>query len=197
MIVSSEQIRAARALLRWEQKDLAEEAQVSLPSVKRLEGQEGMLSPELRSVAALTQALKNNGITFTGSSKEFGVVLNTEKRIAAVVFSLRDKIFPDVVEWTSPAQEQPDRPDMIGFGKDKKPIILEIKSSMCSAKECKIVLEQLNKHAEEYGAVVAILVSKALPDTLPKIDGLKLTGETSMPPPMANVKILKFSRCET
>ena len=35
--MTSEQIRAARMLLRWEQKDLAAASQVSLPTIKRLE----------------------------------------------------------------------------------------------------------------------------------------------------------------
>src|SRR6516162_6763095 len=37
--LTSEQVRAARMLLRWEQKDLAEASGVSLPSIKRLETQ--------------------------------------------------------------------------------------------------------------------------------------------------------------
>ena len=35
-LLSSEVIRAARALLRWEQRDLAEASSVSLPTIKRL-----------------------------------------------------------------------------------------------------------------------------------------------------------------
>ena len=36
-MVTSEQVQAARALLRWEQNDLAATLKVSLPSIKRLE----------------------------------------------------------------------------------------------------------------------------------------------------------------
>ena len=36
-ILRSEVIRAARALLRWEQRDLAEASSISLPTIKRLE----------------------------------------------------------------------------------------------------------------------------------------------------------------
>ena len=35
-LLSSELIRAARALLRWEQRDLSDASSVSLPTVKRL-----------------------------------------------------------------------------------------------------------------------------------------------------------------
>ena len=37
LVLSSELIRAARALVRWEQRDLAEASSVSLPTIKRLE----------------------------------------------------------------------------------------------------------------------------------------------------------------
>ena len=37
LILSSELLRAARALLRWEQRDLATASSVSLPTIKRLE----------------------------------------------------------------------------------------------------------------------------------------------------------------
>ncbi len=58
MTVTSEQIRAARALLRWEQKDLAEASKVSLPSIKRLEIQPGALAAQERTVAAIRAALE-------------------------------------------------------------------------------------------------------------------------------------------
>ena len=37
LVISSELVRAARALLRWEQRDLAAASSVSLPTIKRLE----------------------------------------------------------------------------------------------------------------------------------------------------------------
>ena len=36
-VVTSEVIRAARALLRWDQRNLAEASSISLPTIKRLE----------------------------------------------------------------------------------------------------------------------------------------------------------------
>jgi transcriptional regulator with XRE-family HTH domain len=63
-MISSEQIRAARALLRWEQKDLAEASGVSLPSIKRLETQPGQLAAQPRTVEDLRKALEKAGVEF-------------------------------------------------------------------------------------------------------------------------------------
>lgn len=63
-MLSSEQIRAARALLRWEQKDLADSSGVSLPSIKRLETQRGELAAQSRTVDAIRNAFETAGITF-------------------------------------------------------------------------------------------------------------------------------------
>ena len=62
--LTSEQIRAARALLRWEQRHLAEASGVSLPSVKRLELQPGPLAAREQTVAALKGALEAAGVEF-------------------------------------------------------------------------------------------------------------------------------------
>ena len=41
LVLSSELIRAARALVRWEQRDLARASSVSLPTIKRAEIESG------------------------------------------------------------------------------------------------------------------------------------------------------------
>lgn len=64
MSLTSEQVRAARMLLRWEQKDLAEASGVSLPSIKRLETQPGPLSAHERTLAELRKALEKGGVEF-------------------------------------------------------------------------------------------------------------------------------------
>jgi len=61
---TSELIRAARALLRWEQRQLAEASSVSLPTIKRLEAKSGPLLAHASTVAALTRALEVAGIEF-------------------------------------------------------------------------------------------------------------------------------------
>ena len=70
MTVTSEQIRAARALLRWEQKDLAEASKVSLLSIKRLEIQPGALAAQDRTVAAIRAALESSGVIFVDDNGE-------------------------------------------------------------------------------------------------------------------------------
>jgi transcriptional regulator with XRE-family HTH domain len=62
--LTSEQVRAARALLRWEQRDLAEASGVSLPSVKRLETQPGALAAQERTIVELRKALEKAGVEF-------------------------------------------------------------------------------------------------------------------------------------
>lgn len=64
MDLTSEQVRAARMLLRWEQKDLAEASGVSLPSIKRLETQPGELSAQEKTLSAITKALERAGVEF-------------------------------------------------------------------------------------------------------------------------------------
>jgi predicted transcriptional regulator len=63
-MITSEQVRAARALLRIEQKDLAEASKVSLPSIKRLESQPGPLAAQARTIEAVRAALEGAGVIF-------------------------------------------------------------------------------------------------------------------------------------
>ncbi|PZV33361.1 transcriptional regulator [Mesorhizobium kowhaii] len=62
--LTSEQVRAARALIRWEQRDLAAASMVSLPSIKRLETQFGPLAAQERTVDAIRRALEAAGVEF-------------------------------------------------------------------------------------------------------------------------------------
>ncbi len=64
MTLTSEQVRAARALLRWEQKNLAEESGISLPTIKRLEAKPGKISGHSSTIEDLRSALERNGILF-------------------------------------------------------------------------------------------------------------------------------------
>lgn len=62
--ISAEQVRAARALLRWEQKDLAKAAAVSLPTVIRLERDPGPLKGYDRTVEMIREAFEREGLVF-------------------------------------------------------------------------------------------------------------------------------------
>ena len=63
-VLSSEAIRAARALLRWEQRDLEAASSVSLPTIKRLESKPGIMAAHPSTVLALRRALEAAGIEF-------------------------------------------------------------------------------------------------------------------------------------
>ena len=63
-LLSSELIRAARALLRWEQRDLSHASSVSLPTIKRLESKPGLMAAHESTVTALQKALESAGVEF-------------------------------------------------------------------------------------------------------------------------------------
>ncbi len=59
-----QQIRAARALLGWEQRQLAEAAGVSVETVSRLERTVGPVSTYAATLEAIRKALEDAGIEF-------------------------------------------------------------------------------------------------------------------------------------
>lgn len=64
-MLTSEQLRAARALVRWEQSRLADTANVSVETVKRLERMDGSLnSTRVATLNALRGALEAAGVVF-------------------------------------------------------------------------------------------------------------------------------------
>jgi hypothetical protein len=62
--VSTRQIKAARALLAWSQGDLAIAAQVSIPTVKRLEAKDGPLGGYRETATNIRLALERAGVEF-------------------------------------------------------------------------------------------------------------------------------------
>ena len=62
--VSIEQVKAARALLRWSQKELSAASGVSDPTIKRLEASTGQLGGRKETVIAIYSTLVNAGIEF-------------------------------------------------------------------------------------------------------------------------------------
>ena len=65
----SEQIRAARALLRWDQKQLAVAADISVQTVKRIEGIPGKVSAYTGTVDAIEKAIEGAGVAFTNDDE--------------------------------------------------------------------------------------------------------------------------------
>jgi transcriptional regulator with XRE-family HTH domain len=62
--LTSELMRAARALLRWDQRHLAEASSVSLPTIKRLESKPGVVVAHGSTLASLVRACEDAGIEF-------------------------------------------------------------------------------------------------------------------------------------
>ena len=60
--VSIRQIKAARALLGWSQETLADAATVSVPTIKRLEAEDGMLGGRNETAEKIRSALETAGI---------------------------------------------------------------------------------------------------------------------------------------
>jgi predicted transcriptional regulator len=63
-MLSSDQIRGARAILRLSQADLAEGAGVSLETIKRLEAMDGELKVRLDTLTKIKEALEKAGVEF-------------------------------------------------------------------------------------------------------------------------------------
>ena len=61
--MTGNQLRAARALIGWSQAQVAEAARLSIPTVKRAEGQ-AAISASAEAVAALRVALEAAGVEF-------------------------------------------------------------------------------------------------------------------------------------
>ena len=55
-----------RALLEWSQEDLAREAAVSIPTIKRLESSDGLLGGRLDTIRKIRTVLEAAGIKFLG-----------------------------------------------------------------------------------------------------------------------------------
>ena len=62
--VSIRQIKAARALLAWSQESLAAAATVSVPTIKRLEAEDGILGGRNETAAKIRSALEAGGVEF-------------------------------------------------------------------------------------------------------------------------------------
>ena len=66
-LITSEQIRAARALIKWSADDLAKASGVGVATIRRFESAPGIPSGQLRVLEMVRIALQNAGIEFIGS----------------------------------------------------------------------------------------------------------------------------------
>ena len=69
-MIISEQIRAARQLLRITADDLANLSGVGVATIRRYELMTGVPSGNARSVEAIQQALEANGVEFVGTPED-------------------------------------------------------------------------------------------------------------------------------
>ncbi len=76
-MITSDQIRAARALLRWSGKDLAEKSGIGFSTVMKMESDSGVPNSNFKTFEALIKAFEEAGIEFIGSPDDRpGVRLN-------------------------------------------------------------------------------------------------------------------------
>ena len=66
-MISSAQIRAARALLKWTGKDLAEASGAAFSTLMRLETGEGIPGAHAKTLDAIQKAFEAAGIEFIGT----------------------------------------------------------------------------------------------------------------------------------
>jgi len=66
-VITSAQIRAARGMLNWSRKDLAEHSGVSFASMMRLESFEGVPASNFKTLESIKQAFEKAGVEFIGT----------------------------------------------------------------------------------------------------------------------------------
>jgi len=66
-LLTSAQLRAARALLRWSAADLAMHSGVGTATIQRMEVVNGIPSGHVKTLIALKEALEQGGVQFVGA----------------------------------------------------------------------------------------------------------------------------------
>ena len=61
-MITANQLRAARALLSIDQRQMAEQADLSVPTIQRMEASDGVIRGNVDSLMKLVSALENAGI---------------------------------------------------------------------------------------------------------------------------------------
>lgn len=68
-MITSGQIKAARALIGWTARDLAAKAEIGFSTLIRLESADGMPSGNIKTIDAVKKALEEAGVEFIGTPK--------------------------------------------------------------------------------------------------------------------------------
>src|SRR3546814_6986019 len=90
-MITSQQMRAARALLGIDQRQLAALANVSLPTIQRMEASDGQVRSVVDTLVKVINALETAGIEIIGRSEEHTSELQSLMRISYAVFCLKKK----------------------------------------------------------------------------------------------------------
>ncbi len=69
-MLTSDQIRAARALIRWSAQNLANESGVSWKTIQRMEAADGMPSATAKNLKAIQDTLEEVGVIFIDADEE-------------------------------------------------------------------------------------------------------------------------------
>ena len=67
-MITAAQMRAARALLNIDQRELAERSSLSLPTIQRMEASDGVVRGNVASLMKLVDALAGAGIELIGDN---------------------------------------------------------------------------------------------------------------------------------
>lgn len=71
-MITGTQMRAARALLGFDQRELAKASGLSLPTIQRMEASNGVVRGNVDSLMKLVEALSTNGIELIGDGAASG-----------------------------------------------------------------------------------------------------------------------------
>jgi transcriptional regulator with XRE-family HTH domain len=90
--VSIRQVKAGRVLLGWSQSDLSRASNVSEPTIKRLESQDGELGGRADTAAKIVAALEDAGIVFLeeGDARDGGAGVRLKRIGPAATIPLED-----------------------------------------------------------------------------------------------------------
>jgi hypothetical protein len=69
-LITTDQIRAARALLRWSSGDLATHSGIGSATIKRIEVMSGVPSGNVKTLLAIKTALEEAGVEFVGTPND-------------------------------------------------------------------------------------------------------------------------------
>lgn len=77
-LITSEQIRACRAILRWTVDDLAEKTGISISTLKRIEKYEGYPSCRIENMERLRSVFEQTNIVHLPDSKTIVILLEDQ-----------------------------------------------------------------------------------------------------------------------